>query len=91
MPALYADGGVQVVGKPAGWGQQQRDEYTARDYHKVSDQVKEGWDLTGAIEDAQFFLAIGYRVTESSTWPEWKPGTEFRARRESMLSKGSRE
>ena len=91
MPALYADGGVKVIGKPAGWGQQKRDEYTANDYHKVTDEVKPDWDLSGAVEDARFFLAVGYRVAEASAWPEWKPGTEFRARRESMLGKGSRE
>src|SRR5687768_5473747 len=28
IPALYADGGVDYVGKPAGWGRQTLDEYT---------------------------------------------------------------
>ncbi len=34
VPALYADAGVNYVGKPAGWGLQKRAEYTANDYHK---------------------------------------------------------
>ena len=29
------------------------DEYTEKDYHKVSDEVKPDWDLSGAVEDLQ--------------------------------------
>jgi Zn-dependent M28 family amino/carboxypeptidase len=85
VPALYTDAGVNYVGKPAGYGDQKRDEYTANDYHKPSDQIKPDWDLTGAIDDAQLLFMVGYRVAQTNTWPEWKQGTEFRAKREAML------
>ena len=87
VPALYADGGVNFIGKPAGWGLQKRNEYTANDYHKPTDEIKPDWDLSGAVEDAQMFFEVGYRVAQSKTWPEWKPGTEFKAKREAMLQK----
>jgi len=85
VPALYTDAGVNYVGKPAGYGEQKRDEYTTRDYHKPSDEIKPDWDLTGAVDDTQLLFMVGYRVAQSSVWPEWKPGTEFRAKREAML------
>jgi len=87
VPALYADAGVNYVGKPAGWGLQKRAEYTANDYHKPTDEVKPDWDLSGAVEDGQMLLEVGYRVAQSSVWPKWKPGTEFKAKREAMLTK----
>jgi Zn-dependent M28 family amino/carboxypeptidase len=87
VPALYADAGVNYVGKPTGWGLQKRAEYTANDYHKVSDEVKPDWDLSGAVEDGQMLFEVGYRIAQSSVWPTWKPGTEFRAKREAMLGK----
>ena len=87
VPALYADAGVNYVGKPAGWGLQKRAEYTANDYHKATDEVKPDWDLSGAVEDGQMLLEVGYRVAQSSVWPKWKPGTEFKAKREAMLTK----
>lgn len=87
VSALYTDSGVEYVGKPAGYGQQKRDEYTARDYHKVSDEVKPDWDLTGAVDDAQLFLQVGFRVAQDPKFPEWKPGTEFKALREEMLKR----
>jgi Zn-dependent M28 family amino/carboxypeptidase len=85
VPALYVDGGTAIIGKPDGYGQQKRAEYTANDYHKVSDEVKPDWDLAGAIEDAQLLFQVGYRVSQRAAFPEWSPGAEFRARREQML------
>ncbi|MGI9180979.1 MAG: M28 family metallopeptidase [Longimicrobiaceae bacterium] len=85
VPALYTDSGVEYIGKPAGYGEQKRAEYTARDYHKPSDEVKPDWDLAGAVEDTQLLFQVGYRVAHGERWPEWNPGTEFRARREEML------
>jgi hypothetical protein len=80
------DAGTHFIGKPEGYGQQKRDEYTTHDYHKPSDVIKPDWDLSGAIEDAQLLFQVGYRVSQRGAFPEWNPGTEFRARREDMLA-----
>jgi Zn-dependent M28 family amino/carboxypeptidase len=87
VPALYTDAGTSFVGKPAEYGAQKRDEYTNNDYHKVSDQVKSDWDLSGAAEDTRLLFLVGWRVANGQTWPEWKPGTEFKAKREAMLGR----
>ena len=89
VPALYVDAGTEYVGKDSAYSQQKRDEYTNNDYHKPSDEVKPDWDLSGAVEDLQALFQVGYRVAQTDRWPEWKPGTEFKARRDSML-KGDR-
>ncbi|HYE65427.1 MAG TPA: M28 family peptidase, partial [Pyrinomonadaceae bacterium] len=85
VPALYTDDGVEFVGKPPEFSQKVRGEYTERDYHKPSDEVKPDWDLAGAVEDTQLLFHVGYRVAQGKEYPEWKPGTEFKARREQML------
>jgi Zn-dependent M28 family amino/carboxypeptidase len=87
VPALYTDSGVEFIGKPEGYGQQKREEYTAKDYHAPSDEVKPDWDLSGAAEDAELMLRVGYRVANADRFPEWKPGNEFSAKREEMLKK----
>ena len=46
VPALDPKGGRQYIGKSADFGQKKQDEYTAKDYHKVSDEVKPDWDLS---------------------------------------------
>ena len=82
IPAFYADPGIEYLDKPEGYGLLKREEYTANDYHKVSDEVKPDWDLSGAVEDLTFMYELGSMVVESDAWPEWSPTSEFRAVRE---------
>jgi len=87
VPALDTDAGIEFTGKPADYGMKKRDEYTTNDYHKVSDEVKPDWDLAGAVEDLQLLFEVGNRVAQTDKWPEWKPATEFLAKRQSMLAR----
>jgi Zn-dependent M28 family amino/carboxypeptidase len=85
VPALYTDAGQNYIGKDAAYSQKKRDEYTNIDYHKVSDQIKPDWDLSGAVEDAQMLTWIGYRVAQGDKLPEWKAGSEFKAKRDETM------
>jgi len=87
VPALYVDEGINFIGQPADFGKRKREEYIDRDYHKVTDEIKADWDLAGGVEDLQLLFRVGYAVAQSSAWPEWKEGSEFRAQREAMLKK----
>ena len=89
VPALYTDSGIDYIGKDADYSKQKRDEYTEKDYHKPSDEIKPDWDLAGAVEDAQLLTTIGYRVAQSDKIPEWKTGSEFKARRDEMMKGGT--
>jgi len=59
--------------------------YLADDYHKPTDEVKADWDLAGMVDDTRLLFRVGVQVANGDRWPEWNPGTEFRARREKML------
>lgn len=85
VPAFYTGAGTEYIGKPEGYGLRKRQEYVANDYHKVTDEVKPDWDLAGAADDTRFLFEVGHRIAQAAAWPEWKPGTEFRAAREAML------
>jgi len=87
VPALYTGGGKEVIGKPPDFGQQKKNEYVAHIYHQVSDQVNPEWDLSGAAHDMQLLLEVGYQVANGDKFPEWKSGTEFKAKRDEMLNK----
>ena len=62
-------------------------DYTANRYHKPADKFDPNWDMKAAVADADALLQVGLRVAGSEQWPEWKPGTEFRAIRAQSLSK----
>ena len=86
VPALhFLHPGAEYRDRPPDFGQRMRDRYTADDYHKVSDEVKPDWDLSGAVEDAQLLFGVGLAVAQGAAYPEWKPGTEFRAIRAARL------
>jgi Zn-dependent M28 family amino/carboxypeptidase len=85
VPALYTSSGTSFIGKPPGYGKQKDEEYIANDYHKPSDEIKPDWDLSGAVEDLRLMFMVGYDVAATDRWPEWKPGTEFKAKREASL------
>ncbi|MGH7959276.1 MAG: M20/M25/M40 family metallo-hydrolase, partial [Opitutaceae bacterium] len=87
VPAFYPKSGKNFIGQPADFGEKKVAEYIAKDYHQVSDEVKPDWTFEGAAQDTGFLLRVGLRIANASTWPEWKPGNEFKARRDAMLEK----
>ena len=75
VPALYTESATVEDNR----------EYTANRYHKPSDQYNPNWDMKAAVRDAEALYRVGIEVANTEQWPEWQPGTEFRAIREQML------
>ncbi len=88
VPALYLENGIDHVEHGEAWTREQMDAYTAERYHQPSDEFDPSWDLTGAVDDLQLLLDIGYRLADGSSFPNWRKGNEFRAARDAMM-KGS--
>jgi len=87
VPALNPDAGVDYVGKPPEYAKQVRDEWNEKRYHTPKDVVYPDWDLSGTNEDLKVLFAVGYRIAQADKIPEWKPGNEFKAKRDAMLKR----
>jgi Zn-dependent M28 family amino/carboxypeptidase len=85
VPALYAGSGIEVIGKEKGYGKKLKDEYGTNNYHKPSDEYDKTWVLEGAIQDVELIYNLGQRLASIEKWPQWKPGSEFKAIREKNL------
>ena len=85
VPSIHAGGGVEFVGQPADYGKRVLQDYIRSDYHKPSDAVRPDWDLGGAVEDLTLYLRVGYEVASAPTWPEWKPGAQWKPLRDEMM------
>ena len=81
IPAFYADVGITFEGRPEGWGERRREIYTAEDYHKPSDEIKDWYELSGMIQDLDLFYGMGLELVTTDTWPEWSETSEFRSKR----------
>jgi Zn-dependent M28 family amino/carboxypeptidase len=79
VPALHYSAGVDVVGKPTGWGRAQHDAWVATHYHQPSDELSPDWDLAGAVQDARLYFTLGYAVAQAKGLPTWVKGDEFEA------------
>ncbi|HXH28749.1 MAG TPA: M28 family metallopeptidase [Candidatus Polarisedimenticolia bacterium] len=86
VPALYTDAGIDSIEHGEAWGRKMRDAYTAERYHKPSDEYDASWDLSGAVQDARLLFRVGYRLVSDGAYPDWKPGTEFKATRDAMMA-----
>ena len=85
VPAFDPEAGTDYIGKPVGFGMALRDSFTMNDYHKPSDEIKPGWNMSGAVQDLDLSLTMGYRIANAAKLPEWRAGNEFRAAREKSL------
>ena len=89
IPALYTETGIDHVEYGEEWTREQLDKYTAEIYHKPSDEFDPNWDLSGAIDDLRLLFKVGYRLSMVSTFPNWKEGTEFKAKRDADMQGGA--
>jgi Zn-dependent M28 family amino/carboxypeptidase len=91
VPGVYLHSGTDVIGRPAGWGKEQIELWEATHYHQPSDEYREDWDLSGAVEDIQLLFLVGLRAAQEREMPRWNPGDEFEAARKTALGARARE
>ncbi|HZG09151.1 MAG TPA: M28 family metallopeptidase [Allosphingosinicella sp.] len=82
VPMLYAEGGEDLVNGGTAAGAAASDDYRRNRYHQPSDEFDPNWDWTGAIRDLQIYYMIGRELAQSTGWPNWREGDEFRAIRD---------
>ncbi|TCM22253.1 Zn-dependent M28 family amino/carboxypeptidase [Novosphingobium sp. PhB165] len=63
-------------------GQAWIDAYTGQCYHQACDMWSPDWNMDGAVQDIELIRTIGTDLANSSRWPQWKPGSEFKAARD---------
>ncbi|HET6564049.1 MAG TPA: M28 family metallopeptidase [Xanthomonadales bacterium] len=85
VPMIYPTGGYDDREKGVAYGMEKANEYTNDHYHRVSDEYDLSWVVSGAMEDLKLFYRTGLDVANSSDWPNWKEGAEFKAKRDAQM------
>lgn len=85
VPVLYAHGGFDKLDGGKAAGRAANDDYTKNHYHKPADNYDPNWDFAGVIEDVNALYAVGKRLADETTFPDWAADSEFRAAREASL------
>ena len=86
VPMLYPGGGYDHREKGVAYGMEKSKEYTSDKYHQVTDEYDLSWDVTGALEDMRLYFETGLSIANSEEWPNWREGTEFKAKRDAQMA-----
>ena len=84
VPVLYTGSGLDFIDQPPGYGDGKRSEFIAQRYHQVGDVIQPDWSFAGGVQDLQLLWQVGFGLASGTAFPEWLPGSEFKARREAM-------
>jgi Zn-dependent M28 family amino/carboxypeptidase len=82
VPALYAEGGEDLVTGGSAAGRKAAEDYTTARYHKPADEFDPNWNLQGTMQDLDTLYQVGRVLADGTTWPNWRAGNPFRAARD---------
>ena len=82
IPMIYADPGIDLVDGGIEKGLELARNYTANDYHKPTDEVRDDWDWEGIEQDMDIFTNFIDDLANSDEYPNWYIKSEFRALRD---------
>lgn len=80
VPGLSIEPGIDFVGRPAGWGEEQNRRYTSERYHQPSDEYASGFTYDGMVQEVRVAMRVAIAVANARGLPIWLPGSEFKRR-----------
>jgi Zn-dependent M28 family amino/carboxypeptidase len=78
VPGTSLESGSDYVGKPAGWGKEQKEEYVAKRYHQPQDNMQPWFDYTGAVQQLRVTVRTAVTVGDAAAQPTWASTSEFK-------------
>jgi Zn-dependent M28 family amino/carboxypeptidase len=85
VPALSAGGGSMLLNAEQEKISAKVTTIVANCYHQTCDEYNEAWGWDGMIAELQLFFEVGYLLGNTTDWPNWHQGTEFRSARDAMM------
>ncbi len=82
VPMLYLDSGDDLVTGGKAAGEAAAKDYTDKRYHGPKDEYDPNWNWAGVAQDLNLFYTIGRELANTTAWPNWVAGDEFRAIRD---------
>ena len=86
IPALTFTPGRDLVNGGVARAEAWSKNYTATMYHQPDDEYSPDWDFSGMVRDAELLYAVGLRLANGTSWPNWSADSEFRAERDKTAS-----
>jgi Zn-dependent M28 family amino/carboxypeptidase len=78
VPGTSLESGSDFVGRPAGWGKEQKELYTEKRYHQPSDELLPWFTYDGAMQQLRVIVRTAVLVGNAPDQPSWSASSEFR-------------
>ncbi|ANI76754.1 M28 family metallopeptidase [Sphingobium sp. EP60837] len=82
VPMLYFEGGQDLVKGGTAAGAAAAKDYEEHRYHGPKDEYDPKWDWSGVKADLKLYYDVGRALANTTDWPNWVPGDEFRSIRD---------
>ncbi len=77
VPALSIKPGIDFVGRPQGWGEEQENIYNQQRYHQPSDEFQPTFRYAGLAQEVRVTVRTARAIANDPTMPRWLPTSEF--------------
>jgi Zn-dependent M28 family amino/carboxypeptidase len=77
VPALSVRPGIDFVGRPKGWGEQQESIYNQERYHQPSDEYQPTFRYAGMAQEVRVTVRTARAIANDPAPPRWLPSSEF--------------
>jgi Zn-dependent M28 family amino/carboxypeptidase len=77
VPCISIESGIDFVGRPPAWGQQQAHLFNEQRYHQPSDEYRPTFNYDGMAQQVRVIIRIALAVADSQVLPRWLPTSEF--------------
>ncbi|MDR6941971.1 M28 family metallopeptidase [Mucilaginibacter pocheonensis] len=87
VPALDINNGSVSKTHGANYGEEKQKDYGDNRYHQPADNYSDDMDATGMAQIADILYRVGTKLSNETSFPGWKPGSEFKAVRDKSIAK----
>lgn len=84
VPSLSIGGGEKFIDADTSFVKKMHEEH-GKNYHQPSDELKDYWNYSGALQQAELIVRLTWRIANIIEMPYWNSGDEFEAVRKASM------
>ena len=86
VPSINMSFGVDNIEHGKQWSFDTMSKWISENYHKPTDNYEPNiWKFDGMVEDIMVYFELGYKLSMTDKYPNWREGALYKAKRDEMM------